>query len=142
LVELFLTETYVQSGHLKFYVDRTRPPTVRRARKHLFISYAEGYSKGIAPATISRWIVSTIKLAYQLTGNSQSLLRISSISAHEVKALAISWATFKGVTLQEIMQAVERKSHTVFSQFYLRVCWTLADGMSTLGPVVAATSLV
>jgi hypothetical protein len=68
-----------------------------------------------------------IKLAYQLTGNSQSLLRLSSISAHEVRALATSWATFKGVTLQEIMPAVEWKSHMVFSQFYLRDCWTLAD---------------
>jgi hypothetical protein len=62
---------------LKFYVYRTRPPTFRRGRQHLFISYAEGYSKEIAPATISRWIVDTIKLAYQLTGNSQSLLRLS-----------------------------------------------------------------
>jgi hypothetical protein len=68
---------------LMFYVDRTRPPTVRRGRQHLFISYVEGYSKDIAPATISRWIVSTIKLAYQLTGNSQSLLRLSRIwTAH------------------------------------------------------------
>jgi hypothetical protein len=33
-------------------------------------------------------------------------LRLSSISAHEVRALATSWATFKGVTLLEIMQAV------------------------------------
>jgi hypothetical protein len=103
----------------KFYVDRTRSPTVRRGREHLFISYVEGYSKEIAPATISRWIVSTIKLAYQLTGNYQSLLRLSSISAHEVRDLATSWATYKGVTLQEIMQAVEWKSYTVFSQFYI-----------------------
>jgi hypothetical protein len=50
---------------------------------------------------------------------------LSSISAHEVRALALEW-----------------KSHTVFSQFYLRDSWTLADGMSTLGPVVAATSVV
>jgi hypothetical protein len=91
---------------------------------------------------ISRWIISTIKLAYQFTRNSQSLLRLSSISAHEVRALATSWATYKGVTLQEIMQTVEWKYHTVFSQFYLRDYWTLADGMSTLGPVVAATSMV
>jgi hypothetical protein len=127
---------------LKFYVDRTRPPTIRLGRQHLFISYVEGYSKEIAPATISRWIISTIKLAYLLTGNSQSLLRLSSISAHEIRALATSWATYKGVTLQEIMWAVEWKSHTVFSQFYLGDCWTLADGMSTLDPVVAATSVV
>jgi hypothetical protein len=53
-----------------------------------------------------------------LTGNSQSLLRLSCISAHKVRALATSWAMYKGVTLQEIMQAVEWKSHTVFSQFH------------------------
>jgi hypothetical protein len=83
-----------------------------------------------------------IKSAYQLPGNSQSLLRLSSISAYEVRALATSWATYKGVTFQEIMQAVEWKSHTVFSQFYLRDSWTLADGISTLGLVVAVTSMV
>jgi hypothetical protein len=100
--------------------------------------------KEIAPATISRWIISTIKLAYQLTGNSQSLpiQGLSSISAHEVRALATSWATYKGVTLQEIIQAVEWKSHTIFSQFYLRDCCTPAYGMSILGLVVAATSVV
>jgi hypothetical protein len=47
----------------------------------------KGTLKKIVPATISRWIVATIKLAYQLTGNSQSLLRLSSISAYEVRAL-------------------------------------------------------
>jgi hypothetical protein len=40
LIKLFLTELYVQSG------------------------IKDGYSKEIAPATISRWIVATIKLAY------------------------------------------------------------------------------
>jgi hypothetical protein len=93
---------------------------------HPLLSAVGGYTKEIAPATISRWIVSTIKLAYQLTGNSRSLLLLSSISAHEVRALATSWSMYRGVTLQEIMQAVEWQSHTVFSQFYLRDCWTLA----------------
>jgi hypothetical protein len=126
LIELFLTETYVQSWHWSFTSTELDPPTVRRGRQHLFISYAKGYSKEIATTTISRWIISTIKLAYQLTGNSQSLLRLSSISAHEVRALPTSWAMYKGVTLHEIMQAVEWKSHTIFSQFYFRDCWTLA----------------
>jgi hypothetical protein len=77
-----------------------------------------------------------IKLAYQLTVTPET----PSISALEVSALATSWATYKGMTLQEIMQAVEWNSHTIFSHFYIRDCWTLADGMSTLDPVVAATS--
>jgi uncharacterized membrane protein len=44
--------------------------------------------------------------------------------------------------VQEIMQAVEWKSHMVFSQVYLGDCWTVVDGMSTLGPVVDATSVI
>jgi hypothetical protein len=56
----FPDRTLCPVRELKFYVDRTRRPTVRRGRQHLFISYVEGYSKEIAPATISRWIISTI----------------------------------------------------------------------------------
>jgi hypothetical protein len=124
---------------LKFYVDRTRTPTIHVWGSTCSYHTLKGTLKEIAPATISRWIVSTIKLADQLTGNSHSLLRLSSISAHEVRALASSWASYKGVTREEIMQAVEWKSHSVFSQFYLRDCWALADGMFTLDPVLAAT---
>jgi hypothetical protein len=127
---------------LKHYVEKTKSPAIRRGREHLFISYAEGNPREIAPATISRWIVTTIKLAYELTGNSRALLNLAKISAHEVRALATSWASFQGVSMDEIMKAVEWKSHSVFSEFYLRDCWVLADGMSTLGPVVAATSVV
>jgi hypothetical protein len=40
---------------LKFYVDRTRPPTFRRGRQHLFMSYVEGYSKQIQAFSGDLW---------------------------------------------------------------------------------------
>ncbi len=127
---------------LKFYVEKTKTPSIRQGRKRLFVSHSEGVSKEIAAATISRWIVSTIEKAYVITGNSESLRSLAKISAHEVRAVSTSWASFQGVALADVMQAASWRSHSVFSSFYLRDCWTLADGMSTIGPVVAAQSVV
>jgi hypothetical protein len=60
-LELFLTETYVRSGHCNFTLIELDP----------LLSAMGGstcsYRTQVAPATISRWIVSSIKLAYQLT---------------------------------------------------------------------------
>jgi hypothetical protein len=57
----FPDRTFCPVRALKFYIDRTRSPTVRRGRQRLFLSCTEGYSKEIAPATISRWIIAMIK---------------------------------------------------------------------------------
>jgi hypothetical protein len=55
---------------LRFYVDWTKDPVFRRGRKRLFVSIMEAFEREIRPATVARWIVSTIKLAYSLTNMS------------------------------------------------------------------------
>jgi hypothetical protein len=52
---------------LKFYMDRTKDPAFRRGRKRLIVSIVEGFEREIRPATLARWIVSTIQLAYSGT---------------------------------------------------------------------------
>jgi hypothetical protein len=71
--QLQLIEPLMPSPGIKVLrrLNSTPPPTGRRGSQHLFI---------LCTATISRWIVSKIKLAYQLTGNSQLLLRLKYLS--------------------------------------------------------------
>jgi hypothetical protein len=65
---------------LKFYVDRTKDPAFRCGRKRLFVSIVEGFEREIRPATVARWIVSTIQLAYSLTNTSPDLRRLASVT--------------------------------------------------------------
>jgi hypothetical protein len=113
-------------------VDRIKDPVFRRGRKRLFVSIIEGFEREIRPATVAWWIVSTIQLAYSLTNMSPDLRRGT---AHEVHALATSWAAYRGVVFGDVLEAA-------FSQFYLRNCSVLADGMQSIGPVVAAQHVV
>ena len=63
------------------------------------------------------------------------------LSAHEVRALATSWTSFKGVSIQEVVQAATWKSQSVFSDFYFRDCNSFADGMHSVVPIVAASHI-
>ena len=65
---------------LRFYMRRTR--SFRRKRKRLFISFVKNYDKEISPSTISRWIVDTVRFAYDQKCSSMS----NKICAHELRA--------------------------------------------------------
>jgi hypothetical protein len=56
-------------------------PVFRCGRKHLFVSIIEGFEREIMPATVARWIVSTIQLAYSLTTTSPDLRHQASVTA-------------------------------------------------------------
>jgi hypothetical protein len=102
----------------------------------------EGFEREVRPATVARWIVSTIQAAYKLTSVSPDLRRQASVSAHEVRALAASWAAYRGVALGEVLEAASWSNQSTFSQFYQRDCSVMADGMRAIGPVVAAQHVV
>lgn len=127
---------------LKFYINRTKPPGIRQGRERLFLSYKEGNKREIAAATISRWIVETIRLSYNTLKTSSDLRALANISAHEVRALATSWANYRGVALQEVVSAACWSNHSTFSRFYLRDVSSLVDGMHTIGPIVSAGHVV
>ena len=82
---------------------------------------------------ISRWIVETVKEAY-----TQADREYDRVTAHEVRALSASWAYNCQVALPDILSAAFWRSSGVFQNSFLCDMACIADGMSTLGPVVVA----
>ena len=80
---------------LKFYLKMPRP--YRQNRTRLFLPVKD--KQDISKSSVSRWISCTIKLAYRkLTCKDFPFLKIK---AHEVRALASSWAFFDIVPLNK-----------------------------------------
>ena len=55
-----------------------------------------------------------------LGGQDEALRKLSSVRAHEVRALSASWDALKNVALADIMAACRWRGHTTFTSFYLR----------------------
>ena len=121
---------------LKFYLKTTSSSRGDRCR--LFLPLI---GRGnISAASISRWIASTIKLAYsQLPPEDRNLLQVRS---HELRALAASWAFLHQSSLDDVLSAAYWKSSSTFSSFYLRSFASQQDDMFALGPIVAAQTVV
>ena len=120
---------------LRIYLTRVFPR--RKNRKRVFISHLENYPKEISSDTVSRWIVQTIRFAYE-----GSSLELPKVNAHEVRALASSWAWFNKVALEDILRASYWSSENSFIRFYLRDISTLSRSLARLGPMVAAQSVI
>ena len=93
--------------------------------------------RDIMRSHISRWIVETVKEAY-----TQADRQYDRVTAHEVRALSASWAYNCQVALPDILSAAFWRSSGVFQNSYLRDMACIAEGMSTLGPVVVAQHVV
>ena len=105
-------------------------------RQRMFIHWNRNI-RDIMRSHISRWIVETLKEAY-----TQADGEYDWVTAHEVKALSVSWAYNCQVALPDILSAAFWRSSGVFQNSYLRDMACNADGMSTLGPVVVAQQIV
>ena len=119
---------------LKLYIrDSER---IRGGSQRMFIHWNRNI-RDIMRSHISRWIVETVKEAY-----TQADREYDRVTAHEVRALSASWAYNCQVALPDILSAAFRRSSGVFQNTYLRDMACIADGMSTLGPVVVAQQVV
>ena len=119
---------------LKLYIrDSER---IRGGRQSMFIHWNRNI-RDIMRSHISRWIVETVKEAY-----TQADREYDRVTAHEVRALSASWAYNCQVALPDILSAAFWRSSGVFQNLYLRDMACIADGMSTLGPVVVAQQVV
>ena len=98
-----------------------------------FIGTAPSSIRDIMGSHISRWIMETVKEAYTRADR-----EYDQVAAHEVRALSASWAYNCQVALPDILSAAFWRSSGVFQNSYLRDMACIADGMSTLGPVVVA----
>ena len=65
--------------------------------------------------------------------------QITGVKAHQVRAMAASWALHNKASMDEIMNACSWKSPMTFTQFYLKDLALIRDQMYHLGPVVSAT---
>ena len=119
---------------LKLYIrDSER---IRGGRQRMFIHWNRSI-RDIMRSHISRWIVETVKEAY-----TQADRQYDRVTAHEVRALSASWAYNCQVALPDILSAAFWRSSGVFQNSYLRDMACVAEGMSTLGPVVVAQHVV
>ena len=105
-------------------------------RQRMFIHWNRSI-RDIMRSHISRWIVETVKEAY-----TQADRQYDRVTAHEVRALSASWAYNCQVALPDILSAAFWRSSGVFQNSYLRDLAYIAEGISTLGPVVVAQQVV
>jgi hypothetical protein len=90
----------------------------------------------ISAKTISSWICRTILLAYE--SSVEKFLIRHSVKAHEVRALASSWALFYSASISEVLSAGFWSCQDSFTSFYLRSMSAQTDSLFSLGPIVAA----
>lgn len=96
---------------LREYLRRTEP--LRGSCSALFIISQRPFTRA-SRDTISRWVVRAIRLVVP-PGDFPSRPR-----AHDVRGVASSLALYKGVPLEEILQAAAWKSPNTFISSYLR----------------------
>ena len=97
----------------KIYLDRTKQIVGNRQR--LFI-HPNPKVNDIRSSHISHWIVDVITEAYERSDASTSDVHPR---AHEVRALAHSWAYFNNTTLSEVLESARWKSRSSFTGHYL-----------------------
>ena len=119
---------------LRIYLKRTS--NMRAGKKCLFISYKMGFGKDIAKNTISHWIRKAILYAYR--NCSSDRCKVLGVKAHDVRALAASWAAYNNASTESIMGACSWKANNTFTSFYLRDLSRVRENMYCLGPVVSA----
>ncbi len=95
---------------LKYYLDKT--DSLREGSDCIFLTHAFPY-KPASKQTIARWLTQVIK-------DAKALLEDVRISAHSVRAMSASWAYHKGLSINEICDAVSWKSRSTFTECYFR----------------------
>ena len=96
---------------LQQYEDRTASFRAKNSTDNpLFLSYCKPF-KPVGSATIARWL----KYFLQLAG-----IDITAFKAHSTRAAATSAAHVAGVSVADIMKAVDWKRESTFRRFYHR----------------------
>ena len=113
----------------------------KRDKKKAFFLPISGTAK-VSANTIATWIKLVIRHAYDAIGDSAPDLMLAGRSAHEVRALAASWAEFNNVSLSDIVNTCNWKRPTVFTSFYLRDVSSWAEAMEDVGPLVTAGAVL
>nr|XP_060615224.1 uncharacterized protein LOC132765067 [Anolis sagrei ordinatus] len=97
---------------LSFYIHRTA--SYRRSPR-LFLKYREDtMGHPVTSQRLSSWIISTIRLAYQLAGKEPPL----HIKAHSTRSVSASQAFLRGIPLDQICKAATWSTPSTFASHY------------------------
>ena len=120
-------------------VHSDRTSNLSQNKELVFVSFKKGFDKDISLATISSWFKQTMILCYQLSD--QEVLTLHQLKAHDVRTFAASKAFQSGISLEQILSVCHLKSHSTFTQFYLKDVALADSELSHLGRVVAAQQI-
>ena len=124
---------------LRYYLHQIKD--LRGSRSLLCICFKKGHTSDIRPTTLSSWLKHTILLCYKQAD--QQALDLLQVKAHDTRAFAASKAFYRGVSVDQIIQACHWKAHNTFTNFYLKdLTWSDNDNNMYLGPVVAAQQVL
>ena len=124
---------------LRSYLSRTS--SIAPRPRTLFVS-PRSTSRSLSKNALSFFLRDVISSAYSSPSSSASTSTPSSSQAHSVRGVAASWAFAHNASLSSVLAAVSWSSSSVFTSFYLSdVQFSSYQGFS-LGPVVAAGSVV
>lgn len=101
---------------LAFYLKRTelfRKFLKGNDETKLFLSLNAPH-KLVSTQTISRWIVNTIKLAYDDN---------IKVRGHSTRSIGPSWAFFNDASMSALLNSADWKSKSTFTKYYLKM-WT------------------
>ena len=99
---------------IRLYLRQVKP--FRGSETSLFLTFKKGAKHKPSPQTISRWLVQTIQVAYEL----QNLSLNSKVKGHSTRSTATSWALLQGASISSIVRAADWSSTNVFAYHYLR----------------------
>jgi hypothetical protein len=125
---------------LKAYRARTQFLRKNKNLRKLFVSIQPNKMDDIKKNTFSSWVKQLIRTTYETA--SEENIQVSGRTVHEIRALASSMAWRANLNLDHILQACNWKSHTTFTDFYLRDLTCVQDDLHSLGPLVAAQQVV
>ncbi len=91
----------------------------------LFVAYGGKIKlQSVSKRTISGWIVSMIKWAYNKEG-----LGLPSVKAHSTRAMSTSWALYNKSSMDQVLKAADWRSTRTFAKHYGLDLWSKADGV-------------
>ena len=126
---------------LLYYLKHTQGRLGNCFRLFLPYKLCQGDNK-LQPDSVSRWIKSAVRQAYTSAGNSQFIGGLVGISAHEVRAIASSWAAFNSAPVEDILKAAYWNNETTFTSFYLCDMSGFSEQIHHLGPLSVAQTTV
>ena len=124
---------------IRLYLARTK--AFRNGRTKLFISLKKGSRKDIGIQCISRWLRETILECYRVAAP-QNMAQAEGAHAHQVRALAASFAVAGHRPIKEVMRAAYWKSESCFTKYYLKDMAKYQNKTTGLATLAASTSLV